>query len=321
MAQHWSRIHEQGSVLGIKILLTCYAWFGRYVFKAVLWPVIVFYYWRAKLARTASLQYLARMQKQYPQSLQGQKLNHWLGIAHFYQFGLSIIDKIDAWVGKIDYRQVDYQGREYAERLFEQGKGAVFLTSHLGNMELCRAISNRVQQTRINVLVFTQNAVKFNQVLKEMNEQVDVDLIQVSDLGADSAIMLKERIDNGEFIVIVGDRTSITEPGKSIHAQFLGEPAPFPMGPFILAALMECPVYLIFCSKRASRFQITMEPFSEQPIKLPRKTRQQALQSWVQKYAERLEYHASQAPLQWFNFFDFWAKVDKASPASEGSNS
>lgn len=32
------------------------------------------------------------------------------------------------------------------------------------------------------------------------------------------------------------------------------------------------------------------------------------MKEWVQRYAARIEHHARSAPLNWFNFFDFWAK-------------
>jgi len=319
MSEHWSTTKEKGSVLGIKFLLKCYTWFGRSLLKILLLPIITFYYWQASDARQASKAYLKKILGLYPNALPKRKYSHSLGIKHFYEFGLAIIDKIDGWVGKIKFSQIRYTGREYAEYLFDHKQGAVFLTSHLGNMELCRAMSNRLDRGRINVLVYTKNAVKFNQVLKEMNPDVEVDLIQVSELGPDVAIMLKERIDNGEFVVIVGDRTSTTQPDKSVRCNFLGEPALFPMGPFILASLMECPVYLLFCVKEANRFHVCIEPFSEEPLHFPRKTRQQSLQEWAQKYADRLEYHCSQAPLQWFNFFDFWASAVVADAGNKGS--
>ena len=41
-------------------------------------------------------------------------------------------------------------------------------------------------------------------------------------------------------------------------------------------------------------------------LKFPRKTRGQAMQQIIQRYAERLQTYCLKEPLQWFNFFDFW---------------
>ena len=40
--------------------------------------------------------------------------------------------------------------------------------------------------------------------------------------------------------------------------------------------------------------------------KISKHERQDFIKDSAQLYAERLEYYASQNPLQWFNFFNFW---------------
>jgi predicted LPLAT superfamily acyltransferase len=96
---------------------------------------------------------------------------------------------------------------------------------------------------------------------------------------------------------------------RSIHAPFLGGSAPFPEGPFILASLLACPVYLLFCLRIDGRYRVFIEPFAD-PLALPRRTRRQALELAIVNYAQRLEAHCLLAPTQWFNFFDFWGQAD-----------
>ena len=47
------------------------------------------------------------------------------------------------------------------------------------------------------------------------------------------------------------------------------------------------------------------ESFSEQLL-LPRSQREEALQNIVKQYSERLQFYTLKAPLQWYNFFNFW---------------
>ena len=112
-------------------------------------------------------------------------------------------------------------------------------------------------------------------------------------------------------MIIVGDRTSTSTAERSKNAIFLGQPAPFAEGPFILAGILECPIFLLFCIKESEQHNIYLEPFAES-LKLPRKNRQQALQNTIQRYAERLEHYCLKAPYQWFNFFDFWSTDNQA---------
>jgi predicted LPLAT superfamily acyltransferase len=89
--------------------------------------------------------------------------------------------------------------------------------------------------------------------------------------------------------------------------EFLGEPAPFAHGPFILASLLECPVYLFFCLREGNGYRIYCEPFAER-IVLPRGERVPRLREYLQQYARRLEAYCMKAPYQWFNFYDFWRR-------------
>ncbi|HYY61923.1 MAG TPA: glycosyltransferase family 2 protein, partial [Burkholderiales bacterium] len=123
--------------------------------------------------------------------------------------------------------------------------------------------------------------------------------------GPETAVMLKERIDRGEILVIVGDRTPAAENGRSTSALFLGQAAPFPQGPMVLAHLLECPVYLFFCLKQGARYALHLERFAER-VELPPRAREEAIARYVAEYAARLEYYCREAPLQWFNFYDFW---------------
>ena len=73
-----------------------------------------------------------------------------------------------------------------------------------------------------------------------------------------------------------------------------------------LAAVLKCPIYLVFgLYFEPNRYELFCEPFAER-IVLPRGDRQEALRIVVSRYAERLEAYCRQAPNNWFNFFDFW---------------
>jgi len=119
-------------------------------------------------------------------------------------------------------------------------------------------------------------------------------------------MILRQRIEAGELVVMVGDRTSATKPGHTVSCNFLGENAPFPIGPWVMAHVLECPVFTLFCTRQGRHHRVSLAPFAAEGIVLERKNRQQQLGSWAQRFADRLSSHCQQTPLQWFNFFDFW---------------
>ncbi|MEF1283930.1 glycosyltransferase [Vibrio sp. M250220] len=305
---HWSKRQEQGTIFGIKLLLAIYSLLGRKVFNLILKVVIGYYHLVGKDAKQASEIYLSQL-KSYAQQHSFELPEKLDSYHHLLSFGHTMLDKLAAWKGDFSVENLTIHGQENFQRMVDNKQGVVILGSHLGNIELCRALGRRHSHIKINALVFTEHAERFNSVMKAVNPSSELNLIQVSSMGPDTAILLQQKIEQGEWIVIVGDRTSTSKESRSVWADFLGKPAPFPQGPFMLAAILKAPVYLLFGLRDDSsdkpHFNVYFEPFREQ-ILLPRKERQAALQQVVQDYAQRLQHYTLQAPLQWYNFFNFW---------------
>lgn len=305
---HWSKRQEQGTIFGIKLLLAIYSLLGRKVFNLILKVVIGYYHLVGKDAKQASEIYLSQL-KSYAQQHSFELPEKLDSYHHLLSFGHTMLDKLAAWKGDFSVENLTIHGQENFQRMVDNKQGVVILGSHLGNIELCRALGRRHSHIKINALVFTEHAERFNSVMKAVNPSSELNLIQVSSMGPDTAILLQQKIEQGEWIVIVGDRTSTSKESRSVWADFLGKPAPFPQGPFMLAAILKAPVYLLFGLRDDSsdkpHFNVYFEPFREQ-IVLPRKERQAALQQVVQDYAQRLQHYTLQAPLQWYNFFNFW---------------
>ncbi|WP_295892003.1 glycosyltransferase [uncultured Vibrio sp.] len=306
--KHWSARKERGTVLGIKLLLAVYSLMGRKVFNLLLSIVMRYYHLTGKQAKQASEQYIGTLTAfakenniELPKQLNSYQ--------HLLSFGHTMLDKLAAWKGDFSVDNLTVHGQEHFENITKRNQGVVLLGSHLGNIELCRALSRRHSNVKINALVFTEHAERFNSVMKAVNPNSELNLIQVSHMGPDTAILLQQKIEQGEWIVIVGDRTSTSKESRSVWADFLGKPAPFPQGPFLLASILKAPVYLLFGlrddSRKEPHFNVYFEHFSDK-IDFPRKERQSAIQRTVQQYAQRLEHYTLKAPLQWYNFFNFW---------------
>jgi len=73
----------------------------------------------------------------------------------------------------------------------------------------------------------------------------------------------------------------------------------------VLAALLDCPVYLLFCLRREGVNHVYFERFAER-LSWKRAARDAVIAASAQRYADRLAHHVRLAPLQWFNFYPFW---------------
>ncbi len=313
-AGHWARIEERGVYAGLRMMLWTYRVLGRRGFALLLYPVIGYFFVFGMEARQASRAFLSRV---YADPRGRETLCDRPGwrqsFRHFFSFGEAVLDKLAAWAGEFGEEDIVYENRALFDDLQKSGRGGLLIASHLGNMEVCRALGQLSLGLKLNVLVHTKHAPNFNRLLNRVGPESSVLLIQTTEVDPATAMMLYNRIAQGEFVVIVGDRTPVKQSSRYSWASFLGQPAPFPQGPFILAAILECPVQLIFCLKRAGRYHIIFEHFSES-IVIPRRKRAEILDDCTSRYAARLEHYCASDPYKWFNFFNFWGQAGTLVP-------
>ncbi len=318
--EHWAQTKERKGLAGLKFMLWIYRIFGRGIFTLFLWPVIGFYWLSGGPQREASRQWLQTVKTIAAQKNQPLP-TRMTSFHHFLRFGEAMLQKIASWRGDLRWgKEIDFAPG--AEQALAAGKpgGRLILASHLGDIEACRALAQQVSGLVINALVFTDNAERFRQVMDQIAPEASKHVIPVSNIGPETAILLQQKLDAGEWVAIVGDRTAVNRQRGGVRrvvwSNFLGKPAPFPQGPFVLAAALRCPVLLMFALREQGQLKLHCEPFAD-PLLLPRVTRQQALQDAVDRYAARLEHHALIAPLDWFNFFDFWQLPDQPQEKEE----
>lgn len=298
----WFSIKEYGSTKGISLLLACYKFGGRWLFTGILFPVIFFYFLLRRDARHASFLYLEKMHHAN-EAFPKPKLQH--AFYHFWCFGLSLLDKFSVWMGYIQRSNVTIHGGDYIADMIAKGQGGVIFTSHLGNFEVCHALSEGRDGMKLTVLHHSRHTAKFNEVLRRYSRDSQVELMQVSDLNIGMAIRLSEKISRGEFVAVAADRTPINNPTAVQLIDFLGVPAAFPTGPFSMALALQCPILALHCIKIKGRYHIHFEPLSESGIG-SRKQRDIFLDALMRKYIQRLEYFCKMTPWQWFNFYPFW---------------
>jgi predicted LPLAT superfamily acyltransferase len=304
---HWSELGERGGVLGMHLLFATYRSLGRFAFTVMLYPVSAYFWVTAGSARRASRDYLgavrARLLEQRRPVPPRLTVFH-----HVLAFGNAMLDKLAMWADALPHDAIAFEDVVLLERFRAGSRGALFIGSHLGNLEALRAFGDKMQGMHVNALVFTRHSPKFNRVMTAVSPRTLERMIQVDSLGPETVIELRDKLAAGEHVAIVADRVSVRHKERSIRAPFFGRSAPFPEGPFVLASVLECPVYLLFCLKIDGRYRVFFELFAD-PFVLPRGDRQQALARAVERYAERLEAHCLLAPTQWFNFFDFWEQA------------
>lgn len=302
----WEQKAEKGSFFLLRLCLWLYRCLGRKLFMCIL-SVIIFWYWLfSPNVRRVSLEYLQRVYQQKSPALT-QKPTIWQSYRHLREFGESILDKMQAWLGG-EQEELTLFNHDVIRQYY--GQGAVILVSHFGNIELLRAIKSDHHQM-VNVLVYQRHAEQFNRFLQSINPKAGVRLISVADMGVETAVLLQQRLDAGEWIIVAADRIPV-QSSRQQAVEFLGESANFPEGAWWLAHLLNAPVLAVFCYKVEQKFQLHIHHLTDN-LQLSRKNRSQILHQFMQNYVKLLEQHCINAPYQWFNFFDFWNKHESRS--------
>lgn len=294
--ENWLTIAERGSVLGIRVLFFLCTVFGRTAGRIALKPVVFYYVLFHGLGRRASRKYLEKL---YP------KVTFGLIYRHFLNFAEVTLDRVFLLKGDLHRFELhSRKGFEHIQGLRERKQGALLLGAHIGSVEALRVRAD-AQDAPINILAYTGNARMINALLKQLNPNLTARIVEIKPGSVDAMFKVKELIDAGELVALLGDRTGINE--KSVTVDFLGAPAKFPAGVYLLASMLRCPVYMTFSLYTApNQYESFCEPLVEDRIELPRGNREAALQEYAQKFASRLEHYCRQSPLNWFNFYDFW---------------
>jgi predicted LPLAT superfamily acyltransferase len=300
---HWASIGETTFVAGIRVLWVVHRVLGRLPFRLCLWPVVLVYWVCSGSARRASLQYLQRIEAAH--HVLGRKPGWRDTLRHFLSFGETLLDKLLAISGRYRFERLQVEGREALQAQVRSGRGALIVTAHVGCLELCRALADRDGQGfALTVLVHTLHAQRFNRLLQRLDPGSGVRLRQVTEVDASTAVTLAECIERGELVAIVGDRVPVRA-SKTVTLPFLGAEAPFPVGAYVLASLLKCPLFFMGCVRDGEGHLVRFERLAEQ-VTLPRAQRDGAIRVLATAYVQRLEALLRRSPFDWFNFFAFW---------------
>ncbi len=309
---HWSQVEEQRGLLGMQFLLAVYRLFGRRIFSFVaLFPLFVFRLVATEQVK-ASKAYLSRIEKILAEK--GEKPKEPLTVfRHFRHFAESILDKFASWTGDIEEETPCIFEDEETKSILTQKEGEmgkILFVSHLGAAEVCRAIAENDYEVPINALVFEKHAPRYKALMEKIAPKSHIHLIGVDDVGVETALELTEKLKKGEWVAIAADRTPVRPDGKierSLRMPFLGADAPFPIGPYVLASLLKAPVCILFANRDGKTMRIKAQHLSEK-IVLSRRDREASVKKYAALFVKALEDRAIAYPLDWFNFFDFWAQ-------------
>ena len=297
----WWKKQERGGAFFLRLSLFLAQILPEFILKLIVKIVVWFYYIFSKKER----ENIAAFRRNLSVFAGSQTLKGTSVFSHFEAFGGAICDKFRVWKGKIKDSELEIIDLERIKsELIGAKKGQILLTAHLGNVEICKALGARVDGFRMVILAYDKNSREFNEVLKRISQNDgSVRMMLVNELDVAAMLELKNIVENGEHIGIMGDRTPIGG-DKAARVKFLGKEASFNYGPYLIAGILGVKISSLWCQKIGGKFRIELVPLAS-AVKLGR-DRAAAAREYLQIYVRELENRCKQTPAQWFNFFDFW---------------
>ncbi len=294
--QSWLRQQERSNLAILRLMVWISLTLGRGIGRLVLYGIAIYYVLFAPKARHFSREYLHR------------SLDRWAewsdGFRHVFSFASTIHDRIYLLNDRFDLFDIEVVGAEALQAALAKQPGALLIGAHFGSFEVLRSVGRGQAGLKVAMMMYEENARKINATLEAINPAATRDIIALG--RVDSMLEARDKLDQGYLVGMLADRSLGDDP--TVDCEFLGEMAPFPVGPWRMAAMLRRPVFFMAgIYLGGNRYRIHFEPLADF-TDTQRGERDAAMRAAQQHYAERLSHFCRQAPYNWFNFYDFWQK-------------
>jgi predicted LPLAT superfamily acyltransferase len=293
-AAGWTRRPERSNLAILRLMVWISLRLGRPVGRLVLYGIAAYFLAFAPRARRASAAYLARVSGRPPTLAERYR--------HVLAFASTIHDRVYLLNDRFDLFDIEIVGEDAIQRAMSGGQGVLLMGAHLGSFEVMRALGRQQTGRGISMMMYEENARKINATLAAINPAAVQDIISLGRM--ESMLVAKERLDAGHLVGMLADRRAGGDPVREI--EFLGTAAPFPRGPFRVAAMLRRPVlFMTGLYLGGNRYRICFEPLADF-ADVGRDRRDAVIEAAQRAYVARLEHHCRNTPFNWFNFDDFW---------------
>ncbi len=284
---------SKGTPLGYRIFVWVLKTFGVLPAYFLLRFVVLYYFFfSVKASRQIYLLYRRKLGYNLFTSIIKLYKNYFL-------LGQSIIDKVVVMSGIKNKFSFDFDGEENLRKITAMQKGGILLSAHIGNWDVAGHLFKRLE-TRINIVLYDGEHEQIKEYLDGVTGKPSVNIIVIkNDLSHIYAI--NDAFANNELVCMHADR--FLEGNKTLTADFLGKPAKFPMGPFLLAAKFKVPVSFVFAVKES---KLRYHFFASEIKDYSKSAKEFIMQEMLNDYAKEMEKKLKQYPEQWFNYYNFW---------------
>lgn len=288
---------SRGGVFGNWVLRVLIRHGGLKAGYAVLYFIIPYFYLFAPKARKASSQYWKTVDPAL-----GFWKRQWRILQHLLMFAKTLMDRVHQAIHEKPQFKSHAIGWEYITSNTHKN-GLIVVNAHAGGWDLATALLEKGGfENELYMIHYQPTGISFT-TIKGVANPKNIKGLAVN--KEESPILkIRELLSAGKTVGLMGDRPI----GRHFElVKFFGKLAPFDVTPYKVAAACQTPVLFAFGFKESGneyRFMATPPKNYSYDKSLPRPVQ---THHWVQEYAQELEKHLKNYPLQWFNFFPFWS--------------
>ncbi len=309
--RHWENLAEVGSMAAMRFMATLHRVAGPRVARLLLYPIAAYFHLTHPRAADSTVDYLNTLRAWTGGVAPSQPPRRIDGLHHNYEFAVNLYDRMVAWGGGFGSYEFHHSGSELLMRFAEEGRGGILLGAHLGSFDMPRILAGE-HGVVMNVLMFTDQAERVTAFFERLDPSSSLRVLRLDPGSAQTGFAIKACLDRGEFVGILGDRVPPGSKEQVETVDFLGRPARFPLSPYLLACTLGCPLLTSMCVRTGDgRYSAAVRVLTEGEV-IPRKVRRERAVELLGAYVATLEDYCRKWPLQWFNFYFYWASVDGA---------
>jgi len=290
----WIRHRERGSTALLRIMAFVSLHLGRTASRIPLYGIAIYFFLFAPSARRHSRRYLLLALGRRPGARDRFR--------QVLSFATTIHDRVYLMNEQFAIFNITLQGENLLLAHRDSGGGALLMGAHMGSFEVMHSLGRRRGGLEVAMAMYEENARKINATLAAINPHLKSDIVSLGRI--DAMLNIAERLRQGAFVGVLGDRTLGREPVQAVT--LLGERAYLPTGPMRAAAILRCPVFFMAGLYRGrNNYHVVFEPVADFSA-TPAGARNIVVRSAIERYAAVLDQYCRSDPYNWFNFYDFW---------------
>jgi predicted LPLAT superfamily acyltransferase len=221
---------------------------------------------------------------------------------NYYSFGQSLIDKVAVGAGLSAKYDFEFENSDVLDILSKKDSGVVIIGAHFGSWEVGAPFFNNYG-SRLNLVMFDNEDENIKKVLSDnITDIPDYTIIPVNKDNLEHVFKIAFALENNELVSFQGDRFVNDE--KVVKTDFMGIPAAFPQGPFLVASKFKVPVIYYFAVREKGRKYKFI--FKKATISDSESDGKSVAEAYLKQYVSALETEVGKYPEQWYNFYDFW---------------